>query len=81
MEIDKLKSINIALEGKLKNRNNNRGGRMGQNNLEDDMSSVSTVSDEQSFVNNDEGLLRRMRDLQFENENMKLEVNAKLKII
>lgn len=70
MEIDKLKSTNIALEGKLKNMNNGRTGH-GQNNIEDGMSEVSTVSDN-SFVNHEEGILHRMRDLQFENENMKL---------
>ena len=64
MEIDKIKSTNIALEHKLKNMSNNRTGR--NNPLDDGISEVSTVS-ENSFVNQDEGILHRIRDLQFEN--------------
>ena len=47
---------------------------------DDDVSDVSSISDK-SFVNHNDDILKKLRDLQFENENVKLEVNAKLKII
>lgn len=50
MEIDRYKSINLALEGKLKNRANDTSGRLRRNNEADNISEVSTVSEE-SFVN------------------------------
>lgn len=64
MEIDKLKSINLNLEGKLKNGGKgqqNSGQRKGGN---DNMSEISDISD-RSFVNQNDDILKKIKDLQF----------------
>ena len=78
MEIDKLKSVVLNLEGKLKV--GSKGTKNQKNNADGEISEISSVS-EQSFVNQNEEIYKKLRELQYENENVKLEVNAKSKII
>ena len=58
MEIDKLKSINISLEGKFKN--GNKGKQGGTQKIRDDVSEIESISDH-SFVNHNEEILKKMK--------------------
>lgn len=64
----------------MKNGGRDKGSVNKRKIGDDDVSDVSSISDK-SFVNHNDDILKKLRDLQFENENVKLEVNAKLKII
>jgi hypothetical protein len=74
MEIDRLKAQGVTQESKLK------GTKVKNGENDGDVSEISSVS-ERSFVNQGEEVFVRVRELQGENESLKLELATKGKIV